>query len=71
MKFSTSLKACMCVAKCKTSIWKDVRPPQRYGEADLVAYALNVAEGINSIKEPSTYSEAVSCDDYGRWMIVI
>ena len=50
---------------------RDVRPPQRYGEAELVAYALNVAEGIDSSEEPSSYSEAISCDDSGRWMIAM
>ena len=33
---------------------RNVRPPQRYGEADLVAYALNGAEGIDSSEELST-----------------
>ena len=50
---------------------RDIRPPQRYAEADLVAYALNVAEGIDSSEEPSTYAEAVSCDDSGKWMIAM
>ncbi|KAG8474632.1 hypothetical protein CXB51_031261 [Gossypium anomalum] len=31
----------------------------RYAEADLVAYALNVAEDIDANQEPSNYSEAV------------
>ena len=30
---------------------RDIRPPQRYREADLVAYALNVAEEIDSNEE--------------------
>ena len=50
---------------------RDIKPPQRYVEADLVAYALNVAEGIDSNTEPSTHSEAVNCDDSGRWMIAM
>ena len=37
----------------------------------MVAYALNVAESIDSSEEPATYSEAVSCDDSGRWMIAM
>ncbi|KAF3667077.1 hypothetical protein FXO38_08785 [Capsicum annuum] len=48
---------------------RDIRPPQKHAEADLVAYALNVAEGIDSNKDPSYYSEVVSCDDFGQWMI--
>ena len=47
----------------------DIKPPQKYGETDLVAYALNVAEGIDSNEEPFAYTEVVSCDDSGRWMI--
>ena len=50
---------------------RDIRPPQIYGEADFVAYALNLIKGIDSSEEPSTYSEAVSCDDSGRWMITM
>ncbi|XP_047261578.1 uncharacterized protein LOC124895179, partial [Capsicum annuum] len=50
---------------------KDIRPPQKNTEVDLVAYALNVAEGINSGEEPSSYSEVVTCDDSDRWMIAM
>ena len=50
---------------------RTIKPPQRYGEADLVAYALSVAKDINFNEEQSSYSEAVSCDDSGRWMIVM
>ncbi|KAF3665269.1 Retrovirus-related Pol polyprotein from transposon TNT 1-94 [Capsicum annuum] len=50
---------------------RDIRHHQKYVEADLVAYALSVAEGINFGEDPSSYSEAVSCDDSGRWMIVM
>lgn len=35
-----------------------IRPPQRYGYADLVSFALNVAETIE-YQEPTTYNEAV------------
>ena len=37
----------------------------------MVAYALSVANNIESSEEPSTYEEAVSCSDSGKWMIVI
>jgi hypothetical protein len=33
---------------------RQIRPPQRYGYADLVAYALTVAEDT-AVQEPSTY----------------
>ena len=50
---------------------RDIRRPQRYAEADLVAYALNVAEEIDSEEEPATYSEAVTCENSGMWMIAM
>ena len=37
--------------------------------ADLVVYALNVLESIDTCEEPSTYEEAVSYEDFSRWMI--
>ncbi|KAL6315970.1 hypothetical protein AAG906_014895 [Vitis piasezkii] len=45
-------------------------PPQ-YDEADLVAYALNVAKDIDSSAKPSSHFEAINCDDSSRWMIVM
>ena len=48
-----------------------IRKPQRYAEADLVAYALNVAEDIDTTEGPSTYSEAVSSKNSSKWMIAI
>ena len=50
---------------------RDIKPPQRYAEADLVAYTLDVAKGIDYSTETSTSSEAVNCDDFGRWMMAI
>ena len=35
----------------------------------MVAYALSVADNIESSEEPSTYEEAVSYNDSGKWMI--
>ena len=50
-----------------------IKPPQKYGETDLVAYALSVAvaDNIESSEEPSTYEESVSCSDSGKWMIAM
>ncbi|KAG8496414.1 hypothetical protein CXB51_007522 [Gossypium anomalum] len=45
--------------------------PQKYAEADLVAYALNVAEDIDANQEPSNYSEAISCEDSEKWMFAM
>ncbi|XP_027171701.1 uncharacterized protein LOC113771304 [Coffea eugenioides] len=48
---------------------RDIRPPQRY--ANLVAYALSVVEETDIVGEPTTYSEAVSCDDSAKWLIAM
>nr|ABA93547.1 retrotransposon protein, putative, Ty1-copia subclass [Oryza sativa Japonica Group] len=58
----------------KRSIAKDrpkrnTKPPQRYiEEANIVVYALSVAEEIEGNAEPSTYSKAVVSDDCNRWI---
>ncbi|KAG8485080.1 hypothetical protein CXB51_021402 [Gossypium anomalum] len=44
------------IAKNRTR--REIKPPKKYPEADLVAYALNVAEDIDANQEPSNYSEA-------------
>ncbi|KAG8480196.1 hypothetical protein CXB51_024912 [Gossypium anomalum] len=49
------------IAKNRTK--REIKPPKKYAEADLVAYALNVAEDIDTNQEPSNYSEAISCED--------
>ncbi|KAG8472511.1 hypothetical protein CXB51_035267 [Gossypium anomalum] len=36
---------------------REIKPPKKYVEADLVAYALNMAEDIDANQEPSNYSE--------------
>lgn len=43
-----------------------VVPLKKYIEVDLVAYSLNVAEGIDCCEEPSTYDEVMSFDDSNR-----
>ena len=50
---------------------RTIKPPQKYGEANLVAYALSVAGNIESSEESSTYEEVVSCSDSGKWMIAM
>nr|AAT44257.1 putative polyprotein [Oryza sativa Japonica Group] len=58
----------------KRSIAKDkpkrnIKPPRRYiEEANIVAYALSVAEEIEGNAEPSTYSEAIVSDGCNRWI---
>ncbi|KAG8481939.1 hypothetical protein CXB51_026741 [Gossypium anomalum] len=43
------------IAKNRTR--REIKPPKKYAEADLVAYALNVTEAIDANQEPSNYSE--------------
>ncbi|KAG8501349.1 hypothetical protein CXB51_003524 [Gossypium anomalum] len=46
------------IAKNQTR--REIKPSKKYTEADLVAYALNMAEDINANREPSNYSEAIT-----------
>lgn len=48
-----------------------IRSPQKYEEAYLVAYTLNVAEEIDSIEEPAIYTESVSYSDSSIQLIAI
>ncbi|KAG8490975.1 hypothetical protein CXB51_014094 [Gossypium anomalum] len=57
------------IAKNRTR--REIKPPKKYAEADLVAYALNVAEDIDTNQEPSNYSKAVSCEDSKKWMFAM
>ncbi|KAG8492474.1 hypothetical protein CXB51_009570 [Gossypium anomalum] len=57
------------IAKNRTR--REIKPPKKYAEADLVAYALNVAEDIDANQEPSNYSETVSCEDSKKWMFAM
>ncbi|KAG8478589.1 hypothetical protein CXB51_028432 [Gossypium anomalum] len=50
---------------------REIKPLKKYAKADLVAYALNVAEDIDANQEPSNYSEAVSCEDSEKWMFAM
>ncbi|KAG8489132.1 hypothetical protein CXB51_017197 [Gossypium anomalum] len=57
------------IAKNRTR--REIKPPKKYAEADLVAYALKVAENIDANQEPSNYSEAISCEDLEKWMFAM
>ena len=48
-----------------------IKPQHKYSEVDLVANALSVVDNIEYNEEPSTYEEAVSCSDSGKWMIAM
>ncbi|KAJ4714183.1 Retrovirus-related Pol polyprotein from transposon TNT 1-94 [Melia azedarach] len=44
-------------------------PPKRYGFEDMVVYALQVAEEVDTdSNEPSTYKEAVTCTESTQWL---
>ena len=57
------------IAKNRTR--REIKPSNKYIETDLVAYALNVAEDIDTNQEPSNYSEAVSCEDSEKQMFAM
>ena len=50
---------------------RTIRPPHKYGEANLIAYTLSIVDNIESSEESSTYEEAVSCSDSSKWMIAM
>ena len=49
---------------------RQIRPPQRFVKADLVAYASYVAEVIE-YHEPSNYREVVSSENSAQWSIAM
>ncbi|KAG8472856.1 hypothetical protein CXB51_034830 [Gossypium anomalum] len=57
------------IAKNRTR--REIKPPKKYAEADLVAYALNVAEDIDANQKPYNYSETISCEDSKKWMFAM
>ena len=49
---------------------REIRAPQRYGYADLIAYAFLVAEDLG-FDEPSSYKEAISYKDANLWKVTM
>ncbi|XP_012573857.1 uncharacterized protein [Cicer arietinum] len=45
-------------------------PPQRYGYADIVSYALHAAEEIIH-EDPRNYYEATKCQDKDKWLLAM
>ncbi|WVZ12209.1 hypothetical protein V8G54_016739 [Vigna mungo] len=43
------------------------KPTKRFGEADLICYALNAAEDLNRSDEPRSYKEALDSSDRHLW----
>ncbi|KAG8472774.1 hypothetical protein CXB51_034669 [Gossypium anomalum] len=52
-------------------LWCPESRKVKYAEADLVAYALNVAEDIEVNQESPNYFEAVSCEDSEKWIFAM
>lgn len=44
-----------------------IRPPQKFGQADMVYYALTIAEQID-YQEPTSYKEALAGNDSCKWI---
>ncbi|KAG8492605.1 hypothetical protein CXB51_010032 [Gossypium anomalum] len=57
------------IAKNRTK--REIKPPKKYAEANLVTYALNVAEDIDANQEPSNYSKVISGEDSEKWMFAM
>ena len=46
------------------------KPTKRYGHADIICYALNVAEEIQN-SEPKTWKEAIEGEDSQLWLLAM
>ncbi|MCI46550.1 copia LTR rider, partial [Trifolium medium] len=44
-----------------------ITPPNRYGYADLICYALNAAEEVQDL-EPNNFREALESNDSKDWL---
>lgn len=56
-----------CIARDRGR--REIKCPDRYIESsNLVAYASNVADEIESYEEPTSYKEAIASDDSARWI---
>ena len=49
---------------------RQIRPPKKYGYANLVSYALSIAENIE-VEEPSTYKEAITSSKSAQWVVAM
>ncbi|KAH9724032.1 hypothetical protein KPL70_007344 [Citrus sinensis] len=45
---------------------RQIKPPQRYGYADLIAYALAASHNID-VDEPKSYAEAIQSSNKSEW----
>ena len=46
---------------------REIKTPVRYAQADLIAYALNTGEKLES-QEPATYEEACQSKEREQWL---
>ena len=44
-----------------------IRPPQRFGHADMICYAVNTAEEVEH-EEPKSYKEAIKSKEKTLWL---
>ena len=49
---------------------RKIRPPLRYGFADVIVAALYLEGGIINY-EPETYSDAMRCKDSSKWKLAM
>ena len=47
---------------------RTIKPPERYGHADLISYALIVGKENEDQEEPQSYDEAISSKDNSKWI---
>ena len=47
-----------------------IKPPQRYGHAELTAFALTVAEEIVEL-DPRSYQEAMGSKEADKWLLAM
>ena len=47
---------------------RTIKPPKRYGHADLISYVLIVGKEIEDPEEPQSYNEAISRQDSSKWI---
>ncbi|KAG9446280.1 hypothetical protein H6P81_012408 [Aristolochia fimbriata] len=57
-----------CIAKDRPR--REIKKPRRYDEANLIAYALSVAETMDEA-EPSSYTEAIQSENSNKWLIAM
>ena len=49
---------------------RQIKEPERYGFDNIMSYALQIVEEINSF-EPTTYQEAISYFEVEEWMMAM